>query len=61
MGWGVPRLCPKNTYLPNNEFDLRRELYRLFGVDLTDVLGISAMTAQTILCEVGADVSRWVR
>ena len=34
-------------------FDLRSELYRIFGVDLTNVLGISAMTSQTILCEVG--------
>jgi transposase len=40
-------------------FSLRAELYRLFGVDLTNVPGISAVTAQTILCEVGADFSRF--
>lgn len=40
-------------------FDLRSELYRIFGVDLTNVPGISAMTSQTILCEVGTDVSRF--
>jgi transposase len=40
-------------------FDLRAELYRIFGVDLTNVPGISAITAQTILCEVGTDVSRF--
>src|SRR5271169_1868975 len=40
-------------------FDLRAELYRVFGVDLTNVPGISALTAQTILCEVGTDVSRF--
>lgn len=40
-------------------FDLRRELYRIFGVDLTNVPGISAMTSQTILCEAGTDVSRF--
>jgi hypothetical protein len=40
-------------------FDLRRELYRIFGVDLTNVPGISAMTSQTIRCEVGTDVSRF--
>ncbi|HME31644.1 MAG TPA: IS110 family transposase [Terriglobales bacterium] len=40
-------------------FDLHRELYRVFGVDLTNVPGISSMTAQTILCEVGTDVSRF--
>jgi hypothetical protein len=38
-------------------FDLRSELYRIFGVDLTNVPGISAMTSQTILREVGTDVS----
>lgn len=37
-------------------FDLRGELYRIFGVDLTNVPGISAITAQTILCKIGTDV-----
>ncbi|HEX4166848.1 MAG TPA: IS110 family transposase [Bryobacteraceae bacterium] len=40
-------------------FDLRAELYRIFGVDLTNVPGISAITAQIILCEIGADVSQF--
>jgi len=40
-------------------FDLSAELYRIFGVDLTDVPGISAVTAHTILCEIGPDVSRF--
>jgi hypothetical protein len=40
-------------------FDLRGELYRVFGVDLTNVPGISALTAQTILCEIGTDLSRF--
>ncbi len=31
----------------------------MFGVDLTDVPGISAVTAQTLLCEVGPDLSRF--
>jgi transposase len=47
-----PRYEPK-------AFDLRAELYRIFGVDLTNVPGISAITAQTILCEIGTDVSRF--
>jgi transposase len=41
------------------EFDLRRELYRIAGVDLTDIPGISTLTAQVILTEVGPDVSRF--
>jgi transposase len=40
-------------------FDLRRELYRIVGVDLTDVPGISVVTAQTIISEIGPDVVRF--
>lgn len=40
-------------------FDLRRELYRIAGVDLTDIPGVSALTAQAILTEIGPDVSRF--
>ena len=48
----------RRRYEPKN-FDWRGELYRMFGVDLTNVPGISAITAQTILCEIGTDVSRF--
>ena len=40
-------------------FDLRSELYRIAGVDLTDIPGLSAATAQVILTEIGADGSRF--
>lgn len=40
-------------------FDLRKELYRIAGVDLTDIPGISAITAQVILTEIGPDVHRF--
>jgi hypothetical protein len=40
-------------------FDLKSEMFRIAGVDLTDVPGISALTAYTILMEVGPDVSRF--
>jgi len=40
-------------------FDLKAELFLIAGVDLTDVPGISTLTAHTILVEVGADVSRF--
>jgi hypothetical protein len=39
--------------------DLRSELYRIAGVDLTDIPGVSATAAQVILTEVGPDVSRF--
>jgi len=45
----------------NNEpnFDLRSHLYRIFGVDLTAVPGISVLTAHTILSEIGPDLSKF--
>jgi transposase len=48
----------RRRYEPKS-FDLRAELYRIFGVDLTNVPGISAVTAQTLLCEIGTDVSQF--
>jgi transposase len=40
-------------------FDLSSELQRVTGVDLTLIDGIDVMVAQTILSEVGLDMSRW--
>jgi len=40
-------------------FDLRAELYRIAGVDLTDIPGVSTLTAQVLLSEIGPDVSRF--
>jgi hypothetical protein len=59
----LPRRTKKHPYATSHNeptsFSLRSELYRVFGVDLTNVPGISAVTAQTILCEVGPDLSRF--
>jgi len=35
------------------KFDLRDELYRITGVDLTSIDGINGLTAQTVIAEVG--------
>lgn len=40
-------------------FDLRDELYRITGVDLTSIDGINGLTAQTVIAEVGYDMRRW--
>jgi transposase len=40
-------------------FDLRGELCRVSGVDLTRIDGIHVMVAQTVISEVGLDMSRW--
>jgi transposase len=39
--------------------DLREELYRWTGVDLTAVEGIGVLSAQVILSEIGTDMGRW--
>jgi transposase len=40
-------------------FDLRDELYRTTGVDLTAIDGINVLTAQTLIAEVGSDMGRF--
>ena len=50
-----PRKTPRRT----EPFGLREELYRAFGVDLTQVPGINALTAQVLLTEVGTNLTRF--
>jgi transposase len=40
-------------------FDLRTELYRVSGTDLTRIDGIDVSNAQAIISEIGLDMSRW--
>lgn len=40
-------------------FDLRGQLFRITGVDLTQIDGVDMQTAQTVISEVGVDMSRW--
>ena len=52
---------PRSQKRSKNQFhfDMRSELYRVFGVDLTAIPGISGLTAHTFLAEVGPDLSRF--
>jgi transposase len=54
-----PKVRSRSRYTNEPGFDLRGHLYRVFGVDLTAVPGISAITAHTLLAEVGPDLSRF--
>jgi transposase len=40
-------------------FDLRTELYRILGVDLTQVPGLNAATIYTVFAELGADLRKF--
>jgi transposase len=40
-------------------FDLKSVLFQLTGVDLTAVPGLDALTVQTVLGEIGTDMSHW--
>jgi transposase len=40
-------------------FDLKKELHDLTGVDLTQIDGISTLTAQTVISEYGYDMSKF--
>jgi transposase len=51
------RLNKKKSNAPR--FDLRQELFRMAGTDLTRIDGVDVMTAMTILSEVGWDMSKW--
>jgi hypothetical protein len=43
----------------NPQFNLRGELFRMTGVDLTQIDGIDVMTVMTVVSEVGWDMSKW--
>jgi transposase len=58
----APLCKPKDRHKPRrNEmrFDLRTHLYRIYGVDLTEVPGINALTAHVLFAEIGPDLSRF--
>jgi len=52
----APRL-PHRKHIPQT--NLREELYRITGVDLTRIDGIQVQTAQVVISEVGVDMTRW--
>jgi transposase len=50
---------PRKTPWRNEPPQLRNDLYRAFGVDLTQIPGINTLTAQMIFTEIGPDFSRF--
>jgi transposase len=54
----VPRDKRAHGNIPAG-FDLREELYRATGVDLTAIDGLNVLTVQTLIAEVGSDMNRF--
>jgi len=54
-----PERYPHRPRKNEFRFDMRSELYRIWGVDLTAVPSINALTAYTLLAEVGTDWSKF--
>jgi transposase len=50
---------PRKTPWRNEPPQLRADLYRTFGVDLTQIPGINTLTAHMLLTEIGPDLSRF--
>jgi transposase len=58
---GTPPPAPRTRKRRKNQahFDLAPALYRLTGVDLTQIDGVDELTAQKVLSEIGTDMSKW--
>lgn len=50
---------PKGHSKNGFDFDARSRLYRLTGVDLTEILGMSESSVLTVLSETGLDMTAW--
>jgi len=55
----VPPRKKKKQNKNNPHFHLADELQRITGVDLTRIDGVDVFVAQTVISEVGLDMSRW--
>jgi len=55
----LPRAKPGSRSKNEPTFNVRAQLARIVGVDLVGVMGLSASTAQTIITEIGTDMSRF--
>lgn len=55
----APKARSKKRRKNQANFDLRTTLYNVVGVDLAQIDGLDALSAQTIITEVGTDMSKW--
>ena len=60
--WALPPLKPKarpKRRVNSPRFDVRAALYYVVGLDLTEIEGISELTALTLISEIGPGVSQF--
>jgi transposase len=55
----LPRAKPDSKSKNAPAFNARAQYARIIGVDLVAVMGLSASSVQTIISEIGTDMSRW--
>jgi transposase len=55
----LPPAKPDSKSKNEPTFNVRAQVARIIGVDLVSVMGLSAVTVQTIISEVGTDMSRF--
>lgn len=55
----LPQAKPRKTPKAQNTFELSNHLRSLCGVDLTAVPGMQVLSVQTLLSEIGLDMTRW--
>src|ERR671918_33776 len=57
----VPKARTKKNSNSKNQpaYNVRAHLLRLLGVDLIDIIGVSESIAQTVISEIGTDLSRF--
>jgi transposase len=55
----LPPAKPESKSKNEPSFNVRAQVARIIGVDLVAVMGLSAVTVQTIISEIGADMSRF--
>ncbi len=56
-----PAAKPRKKYNRGNapRFDMRSHLYRVTGVDLTQIDGVDGFTALKVVSEIGMDMTKW--
>lgn len=57
----LPPARQRRSKAKGNEpnFDLRLYLYQMTGVDLTQIDGVQVLTVQTVISEIGLDMTKW--